>query len=108
MTGSVRRGPAALLQQPVSFKNFHQCVMRVRRNTPQLAKRRARARYVLLYQLATHQQTLLYYALINNLEELAPIVYTPTVGAIPCPTYFTLPLILWYPSIASAHAKVVE
>jgi hypothetical protein len=53
------------------------------RSTPQLSTRRARGRYVLLYQLATHQQTLLYYVLINNLEELAPIVYTPTVGVIP-------------------------
>jgi len=96
------------LKQPVTFKNLHQCVMCVRRNTPQLAKRRVHDRYVLLYQLATHQQTLLYYVLINNLEELAPIVYTPTVGAIPCPTYFTLPLLLRYPSIASALAKSVE
>ncbi|KAK9841954.1 hypothetical protein WJX81_000859 [Elliptochloris bilobata] len=38
------------------------------------------ARYVLLYQLGTHNRALLYYVLINNLEELAPIVYTPIVG----------------------------
>ena len=55
-------------------------------NTSQVLTRRARPRYVLLYQLATHQQTLLYYVLINNLEELAPIVYTPTVGVMPCLT----------------------
>ena len=38
-------------------------------------------RYVLLYQLGTHNRALLYYVLIHNLEELAPIVYTPIVGA---------------------------
>ena len=40
-------------------------------------------RYVLLYQLGTHNRALLFYVLINNLEELAPIVYTPIVGAHP-------------------------
>ena len=42
-------------------------------------------RYVLLYQLGTHNRALLFYVLINNLEELAPIVYTPIVGAHPSP-----------------------
>ena len=40
------------------------------------------SRYVLLYQLGTHNRTLLFYVLMNNLEELAPIVYTPIVGAL--------------------------
>ncbi|CAL5222208.1 g4539 [Coccomyxa viridis] len=38
------------------------------------------AKYELLAQLAATNVSLLYYVLIHNLEQLAPIVYTPTVG----------------------------
>ena len=36
--------------------------------------------YKLLSELAGGNQTLFYYVLINNLEELAPIIYKPVVG----------------------------
>ena len=37
-------------------------------------------RYVFMQVLLTRSQTLFYRVLINNIEELMPIVYTPTVG----------------------------
>ncbi|GBG82530.1 hypothetical protein CBR_g34906 [Chara braunii] len=37
-------------------------------------------RYIILSGLQTTNETLFYYLLINYLEELLPIVYTPTVG----------------------------
>ncbi len=36
--------------------------------------------YELLSQLAATNVLLLYYVLIRHIEELAPVVYTPTVG----------------------------
>ena len=36
--------------------------------------------YKLLSELAGQNQTLFYHVLINNLDELAPIIYTPVVG----------------------------
>jgi malate dehydrogenase (oxaloacetate-decarboxylating)(NADP+) len=37
-------------------------------------------RYVFMQQLLTRSQTLFYRVLVDNIEELMPIVYTPTVG----------------------------
>lgn len=37
-------------------------------------------KYELLAHLAARNQTLFYHVVINNLEELAPIIYTPIVG----------------------------
>ena len=34
----------------------------------------------MLAELAARNQTLFYYVVIHNLEELAPIIYTPVVG----------------------------
>ena len=37
-------------------------------------------RYMYLMQLHDRNQTLFYYLLMNNVEEMTPLVYTPTVG----------------------------
>lgn len=36
--------------------------------------------YKLLAELAARNQTLFFYVVTNNLDELAPIIYTPVVG----------------------------
>lgn len=38
------------------------------------------AQYFILSELLSHNQTLFYHVVINNLEALAPIIYTPVVG----------------------------
>lgn len=38
------------------------------------------AQYYVLSELLSHNQTLFYHVVINNLEALAPIIYTPVVG----------------------------
>ena len=37
-------------------------------------------KYLMLAELAARNQTLFYFVVIHNLEELAPIIYTPVVG----------------------------
>ena len=37
-------------------------------------------RYEILQQLAGSNTQLFYYTIIHNLKQLAPIIYTPTVG----------------------------
>ena len=39
-------------------------------------------KYFILSELLSHNVTLFYHVVINNLEALAPIIYTPVVGEV--------------------------
>lgn len=56
-------------------------------------------KYLLLAELAARNQTLFFFVVIRNLEELAPIIYTPVVGEA-CTNYDRL-----YRCLATAGGK---